>query len=142
MALACWGEICIKEKKSMKPLRRRGARLAHSSLLSLQHLRGAECVSLQASSESHAKAKLRVNQADLESLRHRTPARFAGLFSAHDSGEAVSLRLEETLRVQLPPVGPASAEVRELVVVSHSAYTRGGRVPGVVHRALVSLEWE
>ena len=126
----------------MKPLRRRGASLPHTSLLNLQHLRRAECVSLKASSESHATAKLRLNKADLERLWHRTPACFVGLFSTHGSSEAVSLRLEETLRVQLPPVGPASAEVRELVVVSHSAYTRGGRVPGVVHRALVSLEWE
>ena len=126
----------------MKHFRRRRASLPHSSLLNLQHLRRVECASLKVSSENHANANLRLNKADLERLQHRTPARFMGLFSTKNPHEAVSLHLEETLRVQLPAVGPGGAEVRELVLVSHSAYTRGLRVSGIVRRAIVSLEWE
>jgi hypothetical protein len=41
------------------------------------------------------------------------------------------------------PGAPAEAlRWRKLVVVAHSAYTGGMRVSGIMHRALVWLEWE
>ena len=147
--------------------RRSRARKPVASRLHRYGLQQSEGVSMQATSDAHVGASLRVSRKDLLRLEGRKAGRaceegpIVALFSTGGSGEAVSLASSETMRVRLPqdddaqrggrsaaaPVGPQrapsdAAEWEKLVVVAHAQYTGGMRVSGIIHRALVWLEWE
>jgi hypothetical protein len=121
--------------------------------------------------ESSLRCRLTVSDRDLErlqcgSLGEGTAAGpVVALFSTGRASEAVSMDVGETVFAQLPlaeeagapgeslaeaAVAPGSpgaspAETmqwRKLVVVTHSAYTGGMRVLGIMHREFVWLEWE
>jgi hypothetical protein len=154
--------------------RRSRGRKPVASRLHRYGLQEREGVSMQATSDAHVGASLRVSRKDLLRLEGRKAGRaceegpIVALFSTGGSSEAVSLASSETMRVRLPqdddaqrggrsaaapvapqrgPVGPQrgpsdAAEWEKLVVVAHAQYTGGMRVSGIIHRALVWLEWE
>jgi hypothetical protein len=140
--------------------RRSRGRKPVASRLHRYGLQEREGVSMQATSDAHVGASLRVSRKDLLGLEGRKAGRaceegpIVALFSTGGSGETVSLGSSETMRVRLPhdddtqrgrrsaaaPVD--AAEWEKLVVVAHAQYTGGMRVSGIIHRALVWLEWE
>lgn len=143
--------------------RRSRGRKPVASRLHRYGLQEREGVSMQATSDAHVGASLRVSRKDLLRLEGRKAGRaceegpIVALFSTGGSGEAVSLASSETMRVRLPQDddaqrggrsaaghqrGPDAAEWEKLVVVAHAQYTGGMRVSGIIHRALVWLEWE
>ncbi len=132
-------------------MRARGRKPALASRLHRYGLQESEGVSLPATSDAHVGAKLRVCKHDLLRLQCRQAGRacaegpIVALFSTGDRSEPVSLASAETMRVLLPPqAGPRGAPVEwdKLVVVAHAQYTGGMHVSGIIHRALVWLEWE
>jgi hypothetical protein len=164
--------LLFNERAGMR--RRSRGRKPAASRLHRYGLQEREGVSMQATSDAHVGASLRVSRKDLLRLEGRKAGRaceegpIVALFSTGGSGEAVSLASSETMRVRLPqdddaqrggrsaaapvapqrgPVGPQrapsdAAEWEKLVVVAHAQYTGGMRVSGIIHRALVWLEWE
>jgi hypothetical protein len=129
--------------------RRPKPRAPGGTLLHRHGLLREQCVCVGAMSDAHGRAQLRVSKTDLERLRSRElgqlPGPVVALFSTGRASEAVSLDVGETVFVQLPSELAAGAEGlrwRTLVVVAHSAYTGGMHVSGIIHRALVWLEWE
>lgn len=157
--------LLFNERAGMR--RRPRGRKPVASRLHRYGLQEREGVSMQATSDAHVGASLRVSRKDLLRLEGRKAGRayeegpIVALFSTGGSGEAVSLASSETMRVRLPqdddaqrggrsaagPVGPQrgpsdAAEWEKLVVVAHAQYTGGMRVSGIIHRALVWLEWE
>lgn len=157
--------LLFNERAGMR--RRSRGRKPVASRLHRYGLQEREGVSMQATSDAHVGASLRVSRKDLLRLEGRKAGRaceegpIVALFSTGGSGEAVSLGSSETMRVRLPqdddaqrggrsaagPQGPHAersdaAEWEKLVVVAHAQYTGGMRVSGIIHRALVWLEWE
>jgi len=164
--------LLFNERAGMR--RRSRGRKPVASRLHRYGLQEREGVSMQATSDAHVGASLRVSRKDLLRLEGRKAGRaceegpIVALFSTGGSSEAVSLASSETMRVRLPqdddaqrggrsaaapvapqrgPVGPQrgpsdAAEWEKLVVVAHAQYTGGMRVSGIIHRALVWLEWE
>ena len=164
--------LLFNERAGMR--RRSRGRKPVASRLHRYGLQEREGVSMQATSDAHVGASLRVSRKDLLRLEGRKAGRaceegpIVALFSTGGSSEAVSLASSETMRVRLQqdddaqrggrsaaapvapqrgPVGPQrgpsdAAEWEKLVVVAHAQYTGGMRVSGIIHRALVWLEWE
>ena len=150
--------LLFNERAGMR--RRSRGRKPVASRLHRYGLQEREGVSMQATSDAHVGASLRVSRKDLLRLEGRKAGRaceegpIVALFSTGGSSEAVSLASSETMRVRLPQDDDAqrggrsaaapvdAAEWEKLVVVAHAQYTGGMRVSGIIHRALVWLEWE
>ena len=127
------------------------------SLLHAYKLTASECQKVNAYSDLHSNATLRLKKTDYAKLCNQTAGEdyepIIALFATANAREAVHLRSSETLYVQINSnqrnkikkkekedvMKPEIEKWQPLTVTASHAFVKGMRVSGTIHRSIVRL---